>query len=1046
MSNFKKFPLFLFIIFSANLLAQNPYQTKINSVFQNVDKSQVPTKFLMDFGVPFVPLNAFNGTLVDSVKTDITKWRMAYAALLTSYVGTSSLAVPMLNAVNTSIQKADSINNAISVPLMYHNYNDLRPDAVAAGLMTVNNEQIYDVAGRSSSPYRSQTLFIAAPSISFSNKPVTTFYFGCDVIFTNVNGQFCSTVIGPGPGPVGTSTSTGVNRLSPVAPPTYVVAVDFADGAGYRNITLGTPINQSWALTGIYRIKVKITGSNGIVMQSWFDFQVNKVPCTGCLYTAANVQKLNNSLFDANTVTGGNNTYNDGALVSYVLSKNNNTGFIKKPLIIMPGFNSTRIAPRIEQYTTISDFIFNINSFSGEYNFNRQLDDIASYDLVFVQYYNGADDIIRNADLLQSVISVINAQKPTGSFDNVIIGMSMGGLVSRYALADISKNGFRLNRSNKNSQTRLLITHDSPHRGANVPLGLQNFARRFTSAPGYVVGTVVEIITDKAIIQMLRQLGDILDAPAPNQMLLYTTDQFLGVPTGYYKANTFLANGGVYRTMVDNLPANATYQVLASSNGSQCGVSQFAPYATMLSVDAGGYLGYAGLNFGIRTNVQVNAIGTSSSVIDALRLYVRLRILGINIEADLFSFTDYLSVPLPLDGAPGGTMDLVTSSYGATPTTGNNRWQFWGYDYGIGAQSTFCFVPTASALDAKTFNAASVNGIFTNSVNTVTPSNFVGFIAQKAIVDPSNIVPTFYNGHHTEFRGRSTQWMFEQMEPSLGNNNVECSNECVNPTQPVVSGPTTLCSTATYTVPVSGNTIVQWSISDPNLASLSVGANGTVILTRQSGASGNLILYGKVSTCFIPSLNIEVGTPINFGLTGPFNPCKGSTAEYHVSPYQTDASYTWTCTNNNCGGVYPGGTGNNYCDFVLPSNPNPNFFTFTVGINRNNVCGNNIYVSQSNFRQFGTSCPSFLKVAVSPNPASNTLNLNVVDSNPTNTSNKIDPSFQVTISDLVGNVKYDNKHSTVDTQIDISSLKTGNYSLRVLKGQEVVTKTFSVVK
>ena len=92
MSNFKKFPLFLFIIFSANLLAQNPYQTKINSVFQNVDKSQVATQFLKESGYPFLAIDRFNGTnLADTTLVDMDSWRMLYGTLLTSYVGTRKL-------------------------------------------------------------------------------------------------------------------------------------------------------------------------------------------------------------------------------------------------------------------------------------------------------------------------------------------------------------------------------------------------------------------------------------------------------------------------------------------------------------------------------------------------------------------------------------------------------------------------------------------------------------------------------------------------------------------------------------------------------------------------------------------------------------------------------------------------------------------------------------------------------------------------------------------------------------------------------------------
>ena len=90
----------LFLLFSPKVLAQDSFRLKVNSVFLNVDKSQVPTQHLMEFGYPFLPINKFDGTLVDSNKTDITVWRMLYASFLTSYVGTNAPSLPALSTVN----------------------------------------------------------------------------------------------------------------------------------------------------------------------------------------------------------------------------------------------------------------------------------------------------------------------------------------------------------------------------------------------------------------------------------------------------------------------------------------------------------------------------------------------------------------------------------------------------------------------------------------------------------------------------------------------------------------------------------------------------------------------------------------------------------------------------------------------------------------------------------------------------------------------------------------------------------------------------------
>ena len=162
MKNFRFRFIFLLslILFAIKLNAQDEFRLAINSTFQNVDKTQIPTKYLKEVGYPFLDLNAFNGILNDSGVIDITGWRKLYASFISSYVGTGTPTFPDLSAANTNIVSYES-SGSIPVSLLYVNYNDLRPDAVTAGLLTTSNNQIFDVAGRSSSPYRSQTCFAA---------------------------------------------------------------------------------------------------------------------------------------------------------------------------------------------------------------------------------------------------------------------------------------------------------------------------------------------------------------------------------------------------------------------------------------------------------------------------------------------------------------------------------------------------------------------------------------------------------------------------------------------------------------------------------------------------------------------------------------------------------------------------------------------------------------------------------------------------------------------------------------------------------------------
>ena len=249
MKNFRFKFIFFFIVNSYLLTAQDAYQTKIASIFQNVDKSQVPTKHLKEFGYNLMPMDVFNGILADTNVLDMTAWRLLYGSFYSSYVGASTPSVPLLSSVNTTINNYE-ITDAIPISLLYVNYNDLRPDAISANLLTGSNEQLSDVAGRSDIPFRSQTMFAAAASFEQSYTATTKFIFNCDLIFSNLPGKFngCS---------VGNAGTT-----------TYSIDVDFADGAGFRAVTLGTPISPNYSTTGIYKIKVRVTSSTGIVVQS----------------------------------------------------------------------------------------------------------------------------------------------------------------------------------------------------------------------------------------------------------------------------------------------------------------------------------------------------------------------------------------------------------------------------------------------------------------------------------------------------------------------------------------------------------------------------------------------------------------------------------------------------------------------------------------------------------------------------------------------------------------------------------------------------------
>ena len=96
--------------------------------------------------------------------------------------------------------------------------------------------------------------------------------------------------------------------------------------------------------------------------------------------------------------------------------------------------------------------------------------------------------------LLLKLIQKVN-EKKVGTEENIIVGASMGGLITRYALAYMEKN-------NLPHCTRLYVSFDSPHLGANVPVGVQ-FATMLSKDYSQTGFEGVEKLKSSAAQQML---------------------------------------------------------------------------------------------------------------------------------------------------------------------------------------------------------------------------------------------------------------------------------------------------------------------------------------------------------------------------------------------------------------------------------------------------------------------------------------------------------------------------------------------------------------
>lgn len=126
-------------------------QKLLQYIFQNIDKSQIPTNFLEEYGCPILPMATFNGTLSDSNRIDMNLWRTLYFQLQTGYTGTSTNPLPVITSANTTIKQQIADTLPVPIPLLIAQYNTVSSNAFTSNLLSYNSStrQIADVNGRS---------------------------------------------------------------------------------------------------------------------------------------------------------------------------------------------------------------------------------------------------------------------------------------------------------------------------------------------------------------------------------------------------------------------------------------------------------------------------------------------------------------------------------------------------------------------------------------------------------------------------------------------------------------------------------------------------------------------------------------------------------------------------------------------------------------------------------------------------------------------------------------------------------------------------------
>lgn len=410
--------------------AQTPtdeFVNRMNYVFANVNRGNVSTGLLSNYGAQSIPLEYYNGVPADSNFVDIDSYKLLYAGLYSSKFN-SNITLITPDEFSTHMQSYTS-GAAIPVSIMHYAYNRIKETAVEQGLVNVMNEQIIEIAGKN--PYETFNLFAAGPKEVITEEGAVSFIFPSTLRMTNI-------------------TKTVQN-----------LQVRFDENLTYVTTGWNTVVSYNYTTQGVKKVRFKINYTDGTSFISQTNIVVT-IPQTGGGTRAAgpgDAIGIGGAQYD---IPIDANSLHSGGTIQVKLATSNSTGKIKKALVIAEGFD---VSPKLNQKNTDLHSLLSDTIRTRNIIFDM---DNNGYDIVYVDNKDGTDDIKRNAELFIHALSIINssAYKNANASQNIVMGISMGGLVARYALRKMETHG-------KDHKTWKYISIDSPHKGANVPVGFQ---------------------------------------------------------------------------------------------------------------------------------------------------------------------------------------------------------------------------------------------------------------------------------------------------------------------------------------------------------------------------------------------------------------------------------------------------------------------------------------------------------------------------------------------------------------------------------------------
>jgi hypothetical protein len=733
--------------------------------------------------------------------------------------------------------RANTLKNQDKLPvgLALYTYNFIDTNAIQNNLVQLGTDSLlYDVVNRPVSPYQTVTTFIGSPlldSIRANQGNNVVFSFSNNLLFIKSLLTITSLQVDFDNGNGLTAVSLGNDVIVHYSP----------SSTGYKFIKFVVGLSNNTTITSYAAVKV-------ISFQNYTTFGTSGCNVANTILDIASDESFQG--YDENTASKGYGR----AEIFY--ATNTCDGVLRKPIIVVDGFDPLDSRSTRNIYDLVNQKITNQNTAPGF------ADDMGSkgYDIIVLDFPGrGADYIERNARVLMKLIEQVNTLK-VGNEKIVLIGPSMGGLISRYALAYMEQH-------NNPHQVRLYVSFDAPHLGANIPLGDQRFLSYFSD------------VNPKAKENLDKQINSV----AAKQMLV-----------NHYQAvsSTLAGAPGFRNTFVQTMnnigwpvgDPGQPFRKIALINGSLGGNELHNACEKGFTMDTRKY--HTVNLFLFKFNYTTFTFATSKMYFtpgygNVCNVFEGKRVLKTNKDYSFYTAANTSGI----DTAPGGTFD----TQGVIADEGDNT---LSHMLGNAFKTKFysvirdhSFINTKSALAFSGSNQNLSENLSGRSLVCSGETPFNSYFGSLST-----------NRAHIDLWPEAISWLTKEIDgyPQLPPVNYAAAYNING-----IDGNERICETfGTYSIPAISGAQYTWSFNTSQVDISGSTSSNNLIIKAKPGEKGNLILYVTISHpgCGAETLSrsVMLGVPGYSAIHGPPTMCiNQASSSFEADEVAGATHYNW---------------------------------------------------------------------------------------------------------------------------------------------------------